>query len=218
VTDNQNKNRRAEDYKDVQDASPVLASPGCAKPDGKEQSLPKSSVQPRGEKTSNRRGLNIGKHSVFVLDKDGKPLTPTTPARARKLLKGNQAKKVWSKFGTFGIQMLVEVGTKTPQTIIGVDHGTKYEGYSIVVDQENNLNVKLDLPDKFNIKKKMEKRRERRKFRRHRKSRRRSRKTNKSSRKGFIAPSQNVIIQSRLKVIRELIRIYPITIASIEKA
>ena len=44
------------------------------------------------------------KHSVFVLDINGKPLIPTTPSKARKLLENGVAKKYWSKFGTFGIQ------------------------------------------------------------------------------------------------------------------
>jgi hypothetical protein len=35
-----------------------------------------------------------------VLALDGQPLTPTTPSKARKLLTGGVAKKVWSKFNT----------------------------------------------------------------------------------------------------------------------
>jgi hypothetical protein len=48
----------------------------------------------------------MSSHSVFVLGVDGKPLTPTMPSRARKLLRAGVAKPVWSKFSTFGIQML----------------------------------------------------------------------------------------------------------------
>jgi hypothetical protein len=52
----------------------------------------------------------FSRHSVFVLDPDGKPLTPTTPAKARKLLRGGVAKKVRSQLGTFGIQQTLPFG------------------------------------------------------------------------------------------------------------
>ena len=68
-------------------------------------------------------------HSVFVLDPSGKPLTPTTPAKARKLLRGGVARKVRSKLGTFGVQLLVSTRRETPRVALGVDHGTKFEGY-----------------------------------------------------------------------------------------
>ena len=64
------------------------------------------------------------KHSVFVLGQNGQPLTPTTPSKARKLLAGGVAKKVWSKFNTFGIQMLVSTRTETPDATLGNDWGT----------------------------------------------------------------------------------------------
>jgi hypothetical protein len=172
-------------------------------------------VPPRGEKTRDRGGC-VSTHSVFVVDKNGKPLTPTKPAKARKLLRDGKAVKVWSKFGTFGIQMVDEVGNKTPLTTLGVDHGTKFEGYSVVVDYQNPINIKLDLPDKRNICRKIKKRRDRRIGRRHRNCRRRPCRSTNRSRKTFIAPSQKVIIQSRLKIISELIKIYPITIVAVE--
>ena len=82
------------------------------------------------------------KHPVFVLGIDGKPLTPTNFRKAKKLIKGGVAKKVWSKFGTFGIQMLVETRKEKPDTCLGIDTGSKFEGYSIVCGTENNLNIK----------------------------------------------------------------------------
>jgi hypothetical protein len=54
-------------------------------------------------------------HSVFVLDTNGKPLSPTTPAKAKKLLKGKVAKPVWNKFGRFGVQMRVRTRKETPK-------------------------------------------------------------------------------------------------------
>jgi hypothetical protein len=155
-------------------------------------------------------------HSVFVLAKDGSALTPTTPAKARKMLKAGVCEKCWSKFGKFGVRMLVETRKETPRAVVGIDHGTKFEGYSVLVGTENNLNVKLDLPDKKKIVKKLEDRRTLRRARRHRNCRRRPARFDNRSRKDFLAPSQAVIVGSRLKVIRELCRIYPVNLAAIE--
>jgi len=160
--------------------------------------------------------MSTKKHKVFVLAVDGEPLTPTTPARARKLLKAGQAKPVWSKFGTFGIQVMVETRRENPETALGVDVGTKFEGYAVVCGKENSLSIKLDLPDKKKIVKKLDKRRTLRRNRRRRKCRRRPARSDNRKRDGFIAPSQLVIVNSRLKILRELFRIYPITLVGLE--
>lgn len=156
------------------------------------------------------------RHTVFVLAIDGEPLTPTTPTKARKLLEGNVAKPVWSKFGTFGIQMFVETRRETPQTTVGVDNGTKFEGYAVVCGEENSLAIKLDLPNKKNVVRKLGERRGLRRNRRRRKCRRREARFNNRRREGFLAPSQAIIVNSRLKVLRELFRIYPIDAVAFE--
>lgn len=154
--------------------------------------------------------MSAQQHRVFVLDVGGKPLTPTTSARARKLLAVGVAKKRWSKFGTFGIQLLAETRQEKPTTSLGVDPGTKFEGYAVVCGQENSLSVKLDLPDKKQIVKKLIKRRTLRRSRRFRKCRRRPARFQNRRRQGFLAPSQIVMLCSRLKLLRALFAIYPI--------
>jgi hypothetical protein len=197
-------------------ASPVRTAAGRAQADDPGAPGSKPARQPRGEKTPGQGGPNVGKHLVFVLGADGKPLTPTTPAKARKLLAGGVAIKVWSRFGTFGIRLLVATRGETPRVALGVDHGTKFEGYSVVADQENTLNVKLDLPDKEKVVKKLEQRRTLRRARRFRKCRRRACRPDNRSRKDFLAPSQKVIVDSRLKVLGALCRIYPVSVAGVE--
>jgi hypothetical protein len=172
-------------------------------------------TQPRREKTSNDGRMSI-KHSVFVLDKDGKPLTPTIPARARKLLAAGVAVKRWSKFGTFGVQLVSDSRSETPEAALGVDNGTKFEGYSVVVGTENPLNVKLDLPDKRVIVKKLEERRNLRRARRWRNCRRRPSRFDNRRRVDWLAPSQALLVGSRLKVICECFRIYPINLVGFE--
>lgn len=155
-------------------------------------------------------------HSVFVLGGDGTPLSPTTPARARKLLQAGVARKTWSRFGTFGIQLLVPTRTETPLTTLGVDHGTKFEGVAVVCGDENVLAVKLDLPDKKQIVRKLAERRTLRRARRFRKCRRRPTRSQNRRRNSFLAPSQAVIVGSRLKVLGAFKAIYPITVVGLE--
>src|SRR5271166_3713643 len=211
------QSRREAGYrKHVPDAYPVRTAAGRAQADDGPPHTScvgpsKPASQPRGENTGDRPGrahapqgwggsASSG-HSVFVLDCQGRPLTPTTPAKARKLLRAGVAEQAWSKFGTFGIRLLVATRHETPQTTLGVDHGTKFEGYSVIVDQENNLNVKLDLPDKKKVLKKIEDRRVLRQARRFRNCRRRPCRSDNRSRKNFLAPSQTVIVDSRLKIL-----------------
>ncbi len=157
------------------------------------------------------------KHSVFVLSDEGKALTPTTPGRARKLLKSGAAVKTWSKFGIFGIQFVKATRECVPVTSLGSDQGTKFEGYSVVCGNENVLNVKLDLPDKDKQVRKNEERSALRHARRFRKTRRRpARSDNRFRADSWLAPSQRVIVDSRLKVLRELFRIYPIQLVGLE--
>lgn len=156
-------------------------------------------------------------HSVFVIGADGKPLAPTTPAKAKRLLKGGQAEKCWSKFGTFGLRMLVKTREEVPKTSLGVDFGTKFEGYAAVCGDENSFSVKLDLPHKKEIVRKLEERRNLRRARRFHNCRRRpSRFSNRIKRAGWLAPSQAVIVNSRLKIVRELLRLFPVSIVGLE--
>lgn len=176
----------------------------------------KSVKQLRREKTPKGDRMSINKHSVFVLGKDGQPLTPTTPAKARKMLRAGVAVKTWSKFGTFGVQMLEATRSETPDTVIGNDWGSKFDGYSIVVENENPINTMLILPNKKVIVKKLTERRILRRARRHRNCRRRPARFDNRVRRDWLAPSQAVLVNSRLKVIRELCRIYPVSDAAIE--
>lgn len=155
-------------------------------------------------------------HSVFVLDTESKPLTPTTPSKARKLMRGKQAEPCWNKFGQFGIRMLVQTRKETPKCVLGVDFGTKFEGYAVVVGKENNLAVMWKLPDKEKIVSKLEERKSLRKARIYRNCRRRECRYDNRERKGFIAPSQMVIIQSRMKCLTEFFKCYPIEVVALE--
>jgi hypothetical protein len=148
-----------------------------------------------GSGCNSRKGASLSGHSVFVLNVDGEPLTPCKPSKARKLLKSKQAKPIWNKFGRFGIQMLVKTRTKTPKTVLGVDFGTKFEGYSVVVGTENNLSAMWLLPDKKKLVKKLTERRHMRRARRWRTCRRRECRFDNRGKNDFIAPYLKIRIQ-----------------------
>lgn len=154
-------------------------------------------------------------HDVFVLSKEGKPLTPCTRSKARKLLRDGKAIKQWSKFNTFGIKLLDEATAITPVTVLGHDVGTKFEGFSVVCGNENNLNVMWKLPDKSSISRKLSERASCRRTRHHRGRRRECRYDNRGA-KEFLAPSQRVILYSRKKCSKELLRIFPIQNVGLE--
>ncbi|MBI4447898.1 RRXRR domain-containing protein [Candidatus Woesearchaeota archaeon] len=164
---------------------------------------------------SRKRG-GLSAHNVFVLDVEGKPLTPTTNAKARKLIRDKQAKPIWNKFSQFGIQMLAQTREGMPKFVLGCDWGTKFEGLSVVSETNNNLNVMWKLPNKKTIVNKLEERRQLRRARRWRNCRRRECRFGNRGKKGFIAPSQLVIVQSRLKAMQELLKGYPIRKVVIE--
>lgn len=153
---------------------------------------------------------------VFVLGKDGRPLTPCKVGKARKLLEGAQAKPIWNKFSQFGIQLLVDTRKETPKTVLGCDFGTKFEGYSVLSGTENVLNVMWKLPDKKKLVKKLEERKHLRRARRFRNCRRRECRFDNRSKDGFIAPSQLQVINSRVKCVSELFKCYLIDTVAVE--
>jgi len=104
--------------------------------------------------------MSTNTHSVPVIGVDGTPLTPTVPSKARKLVKGGQAKSFWNKLDQYCIRMLVETRTGGLDAVLGVDPGAKYDGYAVVCGDENLLNVKVDLPDKEKIVRKITERRQ----------------------------------------------------------
>ena len=73
---------------------------------------------------------------VPVLHKDGTPLMPCKPAKARKLLRDGKAIKRWTKEGVFYIQLTFETSKHTQPMCLGIDPGAKFDGYAVLTDQE----------------------------------------------------------------------------------
>lgn len=78
---------------------------------------------------------------VFVIDAEGKPLLPTHPARARKLLRVGRAKVYRMVPYTIQLNRIVDdpVGSFT----VGIDDGAKEVGIAVVSQEPTDKSVGL---------------------------------------------------------------------------
>ena len=151
---------------------------------------------------------------VPVVSVNGKPLMPTKPAKARKMMRDSVAVGKFNKLGIFYVQMLIPVGDRAQDVSLSVDPGSKYDGYAVGTSKGVMLKGMAKMPSK--IADKMKHRRQMRRFRRYRKWRRPCRFNNRKRGNGWIAPSQLAKVQLRLKIIRELCKILPIKRIAVE--
>lgn len=153
---------------------------------------------------------------VFVLNKNKNPLMPTTPRKARLLLKEGKAKVI--KRTPFTIQLKYgSTGYKQPITL-GVDSGFKYIGLSATTEKQEvyagDVQLRSDIVDLNS---------ERRQYRRTRRSRktryREPRFLNRGNKsKGWLAPSIQHKLDSHIKIIAQIKSILPITKTIVEVA
>lgn len=126
---------------------------------------------------------------VPVLDANKLPLMPCDEKRARKLMEKGQAIAFWQK-GIFCIKLLKEPSQREFQPIVlGVDPGSKREGYSVLTETKVVINITTNTPDW--VSKHVEARRMLRRGRRSRKTPYRASRQNRATlrRKGRIPPS-----------------------------
>src|SRR5260370_14753301 len=85
--------------------------------------------------------------SVPVVDHHQHPLMPTTPARARRWIQSGKVTPFW-KQGVFCVRLNVEPSAREMQPIaVGIDPGSKKEGYSVVAAAHTYLNLQADAVD-----------------------------------------------------------------------
>ena len=150
---------------------------------------------------------------IPVLDKDKKPLMPCSEKRARKLLEKGEAKPYWSR-GVFCIILQKEPSSRNYQDIvIGIDPGSKFEGFSVKSESHTLLNIQTEA--KTDVKDKVETRRNLRRSRRNRKTRYRPCRFNRSV-GNRIPPSTKSRWVYKLSIINWLRKLYNITHVVVE--
>jgi 5-methylcytosine-specific restriction endonuclease McrA len=153
---------------------------------------------------------------VFVLDKNRKPLDPTHPARARRLLCSGRA-SVFKRYPFTIILRDREVETSTvAECRLKIDPGAKTTGLAIL--QGNIVLWAAELTHRgFAIRDALTTRRQLRRSRRNRKSRyRAARFLNRRKHKGWLAPSLMSRIHNILTWVKRLFKLCPITAISQE--
>ena len=154
---------------------------------------------------------------VYVLNKDGKPLMPCSPAKAKKLLKTNKAKV--KHITPFTIQLLYGSSGYKQEITLGLDTGSKYVGFSATTDKTELLSGELLLRD--DVSAKIQVRKTERRSRRTRKLRHRKPRYNNRIRrfnKNLLPPSYEVKIQEHITMVNKIIGILPITKIVVETA
>ena len=152
---------------------------------------------------------------IYVLNKNGKPLMPCKPRKARLLLKNGKAKVV--NRTPFTIQLLYGCSGYKQPVNLGVDAGSKYIGLSATTKQKELFKATVEL--RQDISTLLESRRSQRRSRRSRKLRYRpARFDNRKNRKGSLAPSVQHKVDSHLTIIRKVCNILPIGNIIVETA
>lgn len=153
---------------------------------------------------------------VFVLSKDGNPLMPTHPAKARVLIKQNKAKII--KRLPFTIQLLNSSASYTQNITCGIDTGYANVGFSCVSEKEELINGILKLENSMSdrLYGRAIYRRTRRNTLRYRKVRFLNRASNKKS--GWLPPSIARRLETHVRLVEKLAAILPINKITIETA
>ncbi|MBU0906704.1 MAG: HNH endonuclease [Nanoarchaeota archaeon] len=151
---------------------------------------------------------------VPVLNMRGKPLMPTTPAKARHLIKQGKAKVV--KRTPFVIQLTIATGETKQDIILGVDAGYSEVGFSATTEKEELISGKLEL--RKNVSKLIEQKRNYRRTRRSRLWHRKPRFLNRNKKASWLAPSIQHKLDTHMRLIEKLKQWFPITNTIIEVA
>ena len=154
---------------------------------------------------------------VYVQDKNGKTLDPTTKPRARKLIAKGRAKVVQRNPFTIKIADRKKENSYTKDVTLGVDAGYKEVGFSAINEDEELINGILEL--RTDISKKLKQKANYRRNRRHRNTRHRQpRFDNRKREEGWLAPSIRHKLNSHIKLVNRLKEILPITKVIVEVA
>ena len=148
---------------------------------------------------------------VPVVSKTGKPLMPCHPARVRELVRAGRAMRRFNR-GIFYIQLLDREDGDTQEVVVGVDPGSKKEGFTVKSEAHTYLNVQADAVTW--VGKQVEQRRRMRRGRRYRQTPYRRNRSNRAQ--GGIPPSTRARWWWKLRILNWLAKLYPITHVVVE--
>ena len=151
---------------------------------------------------------------VPVKTKDGQVLMPMHASRARKLIKRGEATPYWNN-GVYCVRLNKEPSDRDIQELaVGVDPGSKKEGFTVKSEAHTYLNVQADAHTK--VGKKVKKRRELRRSRRSRKCPNRKNRMNRLANKERIPAGTRARWDWKLRILDWLDELYPITYVCVE--
>jgi hypothetical protein len=149
---------------------------------------------------------------VPVVSKEGKPLMPTTPSRARRWIESGKATPFRSK-GIFCVRLNIEPSdTQTQQVAVGIDPGSKREGYTVKSKAHTYLNIQAEAIT--HVADALKTRREMRRGRRFRKTPCRANRSNRA--KSPFPPSTKARWDWKLRLCKWLAKLYPISAFVVE--
>lgn len=152
-------------------------------------------------------------HFVPVFDSNNRPLMPTKPQRADKWVKSGKATPFWKK-GIWCVRLNVEPSARNTQPVcVGVDPGSKREGFTVKSQSHTYLNIQSHAVDW--VSDAVETRRNMRRARRFRHTPCRSPKKN-HERGAFLPPSTRARWQAKLRILKFLAQLFPVTHIAVE--
>lgn len=156
-------------------------------------------------------------NSVFVVDKNGTPLQPTNPGKARILQRDGIAKKI--RLYPYVIMLQHEITTPVISDLeLRIDPGSKITGFSIVSLKTNTVIWGMELEHRGQaISQELQKRAGFRRGRRSRNLRYRKKRFNRKKSDGWLAPSLRHRLLTVETWIGRIIKYVPIVSIAIEK-
>jgi len=151
---------------------------------------------------------------VPVVDVRGIPVMPCTPPKARALLTAGKARPKRNKLGLFYLQLTYAQEPTNQPLVLGIDPGSKFEGFSVVGTKATVLNLMVEAP--AHVKKAVATRRTLRRARRSQLWRRPCRNQNRLAGQRRLPPSTRSRWEAKARMVRQLLAILPLTEVVVE--
>ena len=159
-------------------------------------------------------GGHKGAVYAYVLNQNGAPLMPCTPAKARHLLASGRAEVIQRT--PFTIRLLWSCEVNVQPIILGVDPGYKTTGFSAVPEKKELISG--EMKPRTDVSKKIQ---NRAMYRRNHRSRlwyREPRFDNRKKDEGWLAPSIRHRLQTHIRLVEILRKLLPISKVVVEVA